>query len=279
MARAFLCVHRSLEREIMKQLTAKQSAFVLAYLETKNASESYRRAYDCSKMKDQTIGRNAAALLKHPLVATQLQQLEQRAQETAVMDRAGVINLITELATADATELQELQVRNCRHCYGIGHRYQWANEIEYAFRCAEVSDENAKRVQRWEQAGRKGIPPIEDPFPVDVGGYGFIVTRGPNPECPSCLGEGIEVVRMRDTRKLKGGARRLFNGIKKTKDGIEIKFQDRGKYVDMLAKIHKVVPEDVPGALGAVGAAPVQAETIPDDPLAASRLYQDMMKG
>ena len=50
-------------------LTVKQEAFVLAYIETNNASEAYRRAYDCSKMTEKSINENASKLLKHAKVA------------------------------------------------------------------------------------------------------------------------------------------------------------------------------------------------------------------
>jgi phage terminase small subunit len=45
-------------------LTAKQEAFALAYLETGNASEAYRRAYNAEKMKPETVKNKAHLLLK-----------------------------------------------------------------------------------------------------------------------------------------------------------------------------------------------------------------------
>lgn len=48
----------------MRKLTAKQQAFCLAYIETGNASEAYRRAYNSERMKAKTI-HNAAWRLLH----------------------------------------------------------------------------------------------------------------------------------------------------------------------------------------------------------------------
>ena len=45
------------------KLTLKQERFVHSYIETGNASEAYRRAYNCENMKPETIKRNAHALL------------------------------------------------------------------------------------------------------------------------------------------------------------------------------------------------------------------------
>lgn len=262
-----------------RKLTPKQQTFVLAYLETGVASEAYRRAYDCSRMKDATIGKNAHALTKLPAIATQLQVMRDRATETAILDRAGVINLMTEIATADATQLSQVQVRCCRHCWGVGFRYQWKSDIEYGFAIAEVLDDNAKRLAAWEKIGKGPRPEPNDP-PTDEGGYGFDVKREPNPECPKCLGEGIEVVKLRDTRKLTGAAKRLYAGVKKTKDGIEIKTRDQDKALEMLGRVHGVF-KDAPGVAVAVGVqtAIVNNVVIPDDPLAAARAYQELMKG
>lgn len=55
-------------------LTPKQEAFARAYIETGNASEAYRRAYDAGNMKPETINRNAKALLDNNKIATRLEE-------------------------------------------------------------------------------------------------------------------------------------------------------------------------------------------------------------
>ncbi|WFE85066.1 terminase small subunit [Parabacteroides chongii] len=45
-------------------LTIKQENFCNYYLECGNASEAYRRAYSCSKMKDESVNSRAYELLK-----------------------------------------------------------------------------------------------------------------------------------------------------------------------------------------------------------------------
>ena len=44
-------------------LTAKQEAFALAYLQTGNASEAYRRAYNAENMKPETVNKRACELM------------------------------------------------------------------------------------------------------------------------------------------------------------------------------------------------------------------------
>jgi len=60
------------------RLTAKQEAFILAYLETGNACEAYRRAYNASGMNAATVNREAHGLLEHPKVAPRLNALRNR---------------------------------------------------------------------------------------------------------------------------------------------------------------------------------------------------------
>lgn len=62
-------------------LTPKQEAFANAYLETGNASEAYRRAYDADAMKETAIHVNASKLLKNTKVALRLSELQKRAQK------------------------------------------------------------------------------------------------------------------------------------------------------------------------------------------------------
>jgi phage terminase small subunit len=41
-------------------LTQRQETFCLAYIETRNASEAYRRAYNAGKMKPATVNKRAS---------------------------------------------------------------------------------------------------------------------------------------------------------------------------------------------------------------------------
>lgn len=258
---------------------------MLAYIETGNKSEAYRRAYNVGTMLPTTINNKASALTREAHIADRIQELKDQTSNAAVMDRAGVLNLITEIATADASQLSEVQVRCCRHCWGVGHRKQWKNEIEFGFACAEVIDRNAEAQDRWQRdvaIGSKAPQPEPTPLPTDAGGYGFDVTAGPNPECPVCLGDGHEVVRVKDTRKLKGAAKRLFAGAKMGKNGIEVFSRNQQHALDLLAKAHGIVKDQPAGPVVNVGVNAQGAENVTVvavDPLEASRQYQELMRG
>ena len=60
----------------MVGLTPKQEAFALAYVETGNASEAYRRSYNAEKMKPETVNRTAKEQLDNPKIAARLAELK-----------------------------------------------------------------------------------------------------------------------------------------------------------------------------------------------------------
>jgi phage terminase small subunit len=268
-----------------RKLTPKQDAFVLAYLETGNASEAYRRAYDTSSKRDATINNSAYELLRHPEIARRIADQREATTNAATINRAGVLALITEIATADASQLAEVQVRCCRHCWGVLHAYQWKNAAEFGYKLAESLDLTARDRRQWEKdvaLGAKRPEPEPHPLPTDEGGYGFDVYASPNPECPRCLGEGHVMPVIKDTRKLKGAAKRLYAGFKQTKDGIEIKTRDQAQALALLAKEFKIAQDVAPTVNVGVGVNAQGAQNVTVvsvDPQEASRQYQELMKG
>ena len=57
-------------------LTPKQEAFALAYVETGNASEAYRKAYNAARMKPETVNRKAAELLGNGKITARVEALK-----------------------------------------------------------------------------------------------------------------------------------------------------------------------------------------------------------
>ena len=260
---------------------------MLAYLETGNASEAYRRAYDTRRMLPATVSNNAYKLLRETAISQRVAEARASTVGASTIDRAGVLALITEIATADASALAEVQVRCCRHCWGVGYEKQWKNAAEFGFALAEACDRQSRAERehaRSVELGLKIPAPEPAPLPSDVGGYGFDVYASPNPECPRCLGEGHVMPVIKDTRKLKGAAKRLYAGFKQTKDGIEIKTRSQDHALGLLAKEYGIAKDAVsPGAVVNVGVNAPGAEkvvtVVASDPLEASRQYQELMKG
>lgn len=62
-------------------LTDKQEAFARAYIETGNASEAYRRAYNAGNMKENSIWRKAKELMDNGKVTARIEQLREQLAE------------------------------------------------------------------------------------------------------------------------------------------------------------------------------------------------------
>lgn len=85
-------------------LTPKQENFCLAYLETGNASEAYRRSYDASKMNSDNINRKAKDLLNNGKITARLVELRK-----PIMERHAITvdDLLRELEEARQLAIQE----------------------------------------------------------------------------------------------------------------------------------------------------------------------------
>lgn len=67
----------------MSKLTPKQEAFAVAYVETGNATEAYRRVYQPTSTNPATLGRAAKALVDNSKIATKVRELKAPAAQAA----------------------------------------------------------------------------------------------------------------------------------------------------------------------------------------------------
>ena len=86
----------------VEKLTVKQEMFCLKYIETGNASEAYRYAYEVNKTcKAETVHRSAKEVLDNPKIATRLEELHsrhQRKNDVTVDKLSGMYQTAYELA-------------------------------------------------------------------------------------------------------------------------------------------------------------------------------------
>jgi len=87
-------------------MTPKQELFAQVYLETSNASEAYKQAYN-TQANANTVNRKASQLLKHPEVSTHITVLqnEQRKKHHLTLD-----DILQEL---EQTRLLALKNKQC----------------------------------------------------------------------------------------------------------------------------------------------------------------------
>lgn len=84
-------------------LTAKQEAFCIAYLETGNATEAYRRAYDVSKMAPSTINRAAKDVIDNSKIAARLADLRAPIMKKAQITVEDLLRELEEARTVAMT--------------------------------------------------------------------------------------------------------------------------------------------------------------------------------
>lgn len=87
-------------------LTPKQEAFCLAYVETGNASEAYRRCYDVKPdTKPEGIWVSACELLKNPKVAVRVAELQEEARKRNAVTVDRVVQELAKIGFSDIRKL------------------------------------------------------------------------------------------------------------------------------------------------------------------------------
>jgi phage terminase small subunit len=250
------------------KLNAAERKFVVFLIESNNATDAYRKSHSVAKLTEEQIGQRAYRLKNNANVKRALEAARKKASQDAVFDVQDVLREWADIFTADVNELMSYQRRCCRHCYGIGHAYQWTDANEYAAAVAKVIDENRTAGKR----GQKDLPELS-------GGVGFDFTLRPHLECTNCRGEGHGMVVCHDTTMLSGKARKLYAGVQQTQHGIKILTRDQDAALANFAKALGIFTDklEVTGKDGA----PIEAVNIPlpTDPVEAAKIYQAIIKG
>lgn len=69
----------------MNELTQKQENFCLTYIETGNASEAYRKAYNTAKASEKSVWELASKMLDNPKVISRLEALREQAASRVIL--------------------------------------------------------------------------------------------------------------------------------------------------------------------------------------------------
>lgn len=145
----------------------------------------------------------SSRIARKPRVMRAIFYFKELIQERYQFQMDEVVSQLMAIIRADPNDISQYRRINCRHCYGIEHKYQWRN-------MEEQQKATALAAQK------------KQPAPDISGGVGFVEARDPHPECPQCAGEGKGQMYMADTRDISGDARYLFQGVSMGKTGIEI---------------------------------------------------------
>ncbi|MDQ7981898.1 terminase small subunit [Paraburkholderia sp. SARCC-3016] len=207
-------------------LNPRQRRFADFYLISLNATDAYKKAgYSGTGNSAEAA---ASQLLRNLKVQAYIAARQAVVQEKLEITQEMVLKRWWAIATADPNELVEYRRDNCRHCWGAAYGYQWIDEEEYM--AAVV------RHRRDEDKARDAGEKFHREPPDGSGGFGFMKSRAPNPDCPKCHGDGHGYVHIHDTRRASAVARLLYAGVKEGKEGIELKTHDQMKALDSVAR-------------------------------------------
>ncbi|WP_276530596.1 terminase small subunit [Burkholderia multivorans] len=208
-----------------KKLTPRQEAFVAEYLVDMNATQAAIRA----GYSPRTAQEQASRMLARGEVQRAVDEAKRRRAARVEINQDRVVRELWNVLTADANGLIEYRRTCCRYCYGKDHRYQrTAGEMERA------KVEHRAFVLKAKQEGIQ-LTVAEQTFD-EQGGIGYDPRKPPVEECPECFGEGIGDVFVKDTRALSPELRSLYAGVKRTKEGLEVKMHDKKGFVELLMR-------------------------------------------
>lgn len=86
-------------------LTIKQEKFCLLYVETGNASEAYRKAYNAAKMKPETVNRKAFDLLQNGKITARIAEIRKKVETESTIETVRVVKELACIALADPRRL------------------------------------------------------------------------------------------------------------------------------------------------------------------------------
>jgi len=92
-------------------LTPKQEAFAVKYVETGSASEAYRLVYNTAKMKPTTVHVKAAELCAKGKIAVRIKELQDAIAEKSQMGIIEWVNEVVKLCTVDPRDLMHADGR------------------------------------------------------------------------------------------------------------------------------------------------------------------------
>jgi len=236
-----------------RPLTAKQERYC-QLAAVGSYRDAYIGAYDCDPFS--VISTAVRELNKDARISLRIRQIQTEAAKPLAISREWLLAWWFGRMTYDPAEITAWAVGCCHHCHGDGHGYQWrAPDYMRELAAAEAAQE---------------------PLPDIAGGFGYDSRKGPHPGCPSCDGRGLARTEIADTSALSPAARAAFDGIKETKNGIEIKMADKDVAAINFAKLSgydvvqvKHLMADIPDAS--------TLDEMARDPMAIAAAYKKML--
>lgn len=88
-----------------KSLTVKQENFCNYYIESGNASEAYRRAYLCKKMKPETINAKSYQLLNNGQITDRVKELQEEQKNKSDITKERILQELSSIAFSTIADM------------------------------------------------------------------------------------------------------------------------------------------------------------------------------
>lgn len=240
-------------------LTEKEEAYCQLAAVT-SYHDAYRAVYRPNG--NYNISPDICRLNRRPRIALRILEIQGEASKALGISRDWLLRWWFYRMIYDPGEITAWAVGACRYCRGDDHLYQW-REHEYL-----------RELDKAEADMRLGVKGVE--LPDIGGGFGFDATKPPADDCPNCHGKGIGRTDIADTSQLSPMARAAFEGVKETRNGIEIKMADKDKAAENFAKLSGF---DVVQVRMLADKLPEEEElaALSRDPMAAAAAYKRML--
>jgi len=209
--------------ESLPSLTPQQARFVEEYLVDLNATQAAIRA-GYSEKTARSIG---CENLTKPNIAAAVAAGQAARSARVAITQDDVLRELWGIASADPNDLIQWRIGACLKC--------WADDEPEAVQESLEAQPHGGALRRAKKPEGAAVRTAE-----------------PNPDCAHCGGEGMGRPFVIDTRTLTGPARKLYAGVKVTKDGLEVKMHNK---VDALTQVgrHLGMFTDKTEHTGAIG--------------------------
>lgn len=206
------------------QLTDKQLIFVQHFSISNNATASAKEA-GAPPQSAHIIGHN---WLRLPAVRTAIKIEKDRARERIEYLMDDAMQYWHDIAEANVVELMPHN-SPCRYCWGTDNDFQYTLP-------------EMRRKQREHRNEQMKLPENKRQLFDERGGIGYNIYGNPNPECPSCNGQGIYTEKTIDFNNLPIGLARLIKGYKLSQGRFELLLHDQWRAAENLQQLAGYLP-------------------------------------
>lgn len=149
----YICIYMNM----VGKLTIKQEKFCNKYLECGNASEAYRYAYDCSRMREKTIWEKASRLLANDKVRARIKELQRTTIQELNINKTDILRFNYDAVNADILDYLSIRREKLKDEAGkdIGE------STALAFKNIETLPKDKRRLIQSLKIDRFGCPIIE----------------------------------------------------------------------------------------------------------------------